>query len=112
MVVALGGKCVKCGSTKNLQIDHKDPKVKIFDISECWAFSPERLAEELKKCQVLCKECHEAKSVAEGSVAGPTQHGSRRMYQRGCRCESCRTFAAEYRNARRARRKAAGLPRT
>lgn len=32
----LGGKCVKCNTTNNLQFDHIDPKTKSFGIGALW----------------------------------------------------------------------------
>lgn len=37
----LGGKCVKCGSEENLEIDHIDPTTKSFEISKLWNVSKE-----------------------------------------------------------------------
>ena len=45
----LGGKCVKCGSSNNLQIDHTDHLTKSFSIGENWSRSWEVLEPELKK---------------------------------------------------------------
>ena len=59
----LGGECVKCDSTENLEVDHIDPKTKSFNldaknIQRKW----EILEIELRKCQLLCKTCHKDKS--------------------------------------------------
>lgn len=59
------GPCVNCGSSEDLQVDHKDPSTKVSH--KVWSWSPVRRAEELAKCQVLCKECHKAKSAREHS---------------------------------------------
>lgn len=61
----LGGKCVKCGSTENLQFDHTDPKTKGIPISKMWSSSAKNFARELIKCQLLCDDCHKEKSRAE-----------------------------------------------
>ena len=53
------GPCVRCGSNKELRVDHKDPVKKISH--RIWSWSDERREVELKKCQVLCEPCHEAK---------------------------------------------------
>lgn len=56
-------KCAKCGSTKDLQLDHINPETKITN--RIWSWSKNRREEELKKCQVLCKKCHKEKTVLE-----------------------------------------------
>ena len=59
----LGGKCIICGSKKNLQFDHKDPKKKEFRISLMIDSPEQRLLNELKKCQLLCAKCHHKKTL-------------------------------------------------
>jgi 5-methylcytosine-specific restriction endonuclease McrA len=48
--------CVVCGATKRLEIDHIDPKTKTSH--RIWSWKDSRRIKELKKCQVLCKQCH------------------------------------------------------
>ena len=48
MIKMLGGKCVDCGTTENLQFDHIDPSKKSFNIS---CVLSERMLTELEKCQ-------------------------------------------------------------
>jgi 5-methylcytosine-specific restriction endonuclease McrA len=59
-------KCVICGSTKDLQLDHINPETK--EHHNIWSWSEERRNEELKKCQVLCKKCHRDKSNQENKI--------------------------------------------
>lgn len=59
----LGGKCVACGETENLQFDHIDRAQKSFTIGKCWGYTLEKLIEEANKCQLLCKECHQYKTT-------------------------------------------------
>jgi len=51
---------LKCGSWKKLELDHIDPKTK--ESHKIWSWSEERRNKELKKCQVLCYDCHNIKS--------------------------------------------------
>ena len=62
-IISLGGKCVQCGLTACLELDHVDRQTKSFPIST--AQSQKAFNEELKKCQVLCKWCHREKSIKE-----------------------------------------------
>ena len=55
MLCMLGGKCVDCGTTKNLQFDHIDPSKKSFNIS---CVLSERTLKELEKCELRCGNCH------------------------------------------------------
>lgn len=93
----LGGKCVRCGTTDDLEFDHINPETKSFTItghlSESWA----RIQPELDKCQLLCHPCHRDKSVENGEVGGGQNkrpspvHGTVTQYTTyGCRCEPCR----------------------
>jgi 5-methylcytosine-specific restriction endonuclease McrA len=60
LIAHLGGKCVKCGrdDPDQLEFDHKDPATKTIAISRHMTYPLEILLEELKKCQLLCVECH------------------------------------------------------
>ena len=57
----LGGKCSKCGYNKSLQslcFHHLDPQIKKFKISGSHSHSWKTIEEELKKCILLCHNCH------------------------------------------------------
>lgn len=56
-------KCVKCGSTERLELDHIDPSTKIHH--NIWTWKLERRLSEIAKCQVLCHECHRLKTRQE-----------------------------------------------
>jgi 5-methylcytosine-specific restriction endonuclease McrA len=59
----LGGKCTACGTTENLEFDHKDPKEKSFSISGNLKQSiNERMMKEIDKCHLLCSDCHKKKT--------------------------------------------------
>ena len=59
----LGGKCTVCGTTENLEFDHKDPKEKSFSISPNLKQSiNERMMKEIDKCHLLCNDCHKKKT--------------------------------------------------
>ncbi len=107
-----GGKCVLCGSTTRLQFDHIDKTTKSFTIGESWSRSDTDVENELKKCQLLCFECHNTKTCEElGRVAAKRSHGTLSSY-RYCKCELCRlakkkdnAMRAADRNASRRRKK-------
>ncbi len=59
----LGGKCSKCGYDKNLSaldIHHTDPSKKEFQLNatKLGGTDWETVKVELKKCVLLCKNCH------------------------------------------------------
>lgn len=59
-VALLGGRCAVCGYSRcaaSLQFHHRDPKVKDFRISE-YSRSWQRIEPELRKCILLCANCH------------------------------------------------------
>ena len=60
----LGGKCVGCGTTENLEFDHIDRTLKEFTISKKPDYTFERIKPELDKCRLLCKDCHAVKTRA------------------------------------------------
>lgn len=42
-----------------MDFDHKDPSLKSFNIgAECGNVGHKRLIEEIKKCEVVCANCH------------------------------------------------------
>ena len=57
-------KCAFCGETNVniLQIDHKDPNTKKFEVKSRLTSSWIKLSEEVDKCQLLCKPCHDEKT--------------------------------------------------
>jgi len=85
----LGGKCCRCPSTDNLQFDHKNPNTKRCNVSEMHSYSDKEFWAEVEKCQLLCGSCHTDKTLIDNGQSRAT-HGSRRMYNNGCRCQVCR----------------------
>ena len=73
LIEMLGGKCESCGTTKNLQFDHIDPTTKSFSIAKKY-MSPV-VFEEIKKCQLLCYECHLKKTSEEWQVCRGVDKG-------------------------------------
>jgi len=66
LIDKLGGKCNKCGSINELQIDHINPKEKSFNISALIR-SSRLVGQEIHKCQILCFPCHKQKNKIDGS---------------------------------------------
>lgn len=61
LVELLGGKCEICGYDKSpaaLSFHHKNRKNKVFSISVHSSLPIEDLIEEVKKCRLLCLNCH------------------------------------------------------
>jgi predicted HNH restriction endonuclease len=58
----LGGKCIKCGYDKYIEVlefHHRNPNEKEFSISKSgYCRSWERVSKEIKKCDLLCANCH------------------------------------------------------
>ena len=103
----LGGKCVKCESTEDLQFDHIDRKTKKFTIAHIWLHSKEKFWKEIEKCQLLCFSCHSKKTILEsGKKIARGNHGTVSTV-RYCKCELCkkakREYMREYRRERRTR---------
>lgn len=66
--------CVDCheDDVVVLEFDHRDPFEKLFNISRMKNGSLEALKEELKKCDVVCANCHRRRTAK--------QHNSWRLY--------------------------------
>ncbi len=97
----LGGKCVECSDVGQLRFDHIDPSKKTDH--RIWSWSDERIAQELKKCQLLCVECHKKKTSAENTK--PLIHGTVAGYRtKRCRCEKCRSAHRKHQEEWRLRR--------
>lgn len=73
----LGGCCVVCGTTENLEFDHVDPTTKEFTISHGWSLSAERFWIEVNKCQLLCREHHSDKTKTEEYNLGESNGNSK-----------------------------------
>jgi transcription elongation factor Elf1 len=52
--------CIVCGENRPACLDfhHRDPKEKHKKISLMLDYTKKRILEEVKKCDVLCKNCH------------------------------------------------------
>lgn len=71
------GPCVECGSWDDLELDHKDYKVKWKHA--IWSYSQMIRVRELSKCQVLCSSCHKKKNMIEGSKVKGSHHGHAKL---------------------------------
>lgn len=87
----LGGQCVNCMTTRDLQFDHVIPEDKKFNLgTSCMEFALETILPELQKCQLLCKTCHLDKTISD--AVGYRKHGSAGTYvNHKCRCEDCKS---------------------
>ena len=79
----LGNVCVECGTDINLEIHHKNPEDKSFDLSKSWGIPWDKLIAELDKCELRCEDHHT-------EIHAP-KHGTISSYRhRRCRCDACR----------------------
>lgn len=101
----LGGKCFKCNSIEDLQLDHINPETKNFTVAKLWNSKKEVFDLEIGKCQLLCKECHEEKTLLDmGRVSAKITHGTVSSY-RYCKCDSCKKAKSEYMRSFRKKKK-------
>lgn len=85
----LGGRCVGCGAFKPLEIHHKNPEDKLFNVAvKCLSMPWEKLLKEIKKCELRCQDCHKEEHAAEHGLGMYTHHR--------CRCDICRNAWNEY----------------
>ena len=109
----LGGKCIDCGSTEKLEIDHKDHNQKAFSVNRMTSLSREKFLKELSKCVLRCNPCHIKKTVIVDrgqKLAGGT-HGTLSSY-RYCKCDLCKKAKADWWQQYRTRNSAARVPRS
>ena len=93
----LGGRCVVCGVSEGLNVDHIDASTKSFDVMSNWSRSWATLRVELDKCQLLCIGHHKEKTKSSKDHAGgrnrwsSIQHGKLHAYGKyKCRCDLCK----------------------
>lgn len=77
----LGGVCINCGTTEQLEFHHINPKDKSFNVAE--RYDCRAVIDELKKCQLLCKNCHD-------NIHQPDHGTTSRYKHRRCRCQPCK----------------------
>ena len=68
-VAQLGGKCLDCSGEFHRSVydfHHRDPAGKVDAISNLLS-APDKLKEELKKCDLLCANCHRIRHFKEGN---------------------------------------------
>ena len=64
-----GTKCVHCGATESkgkqkvLELHHSDPNGKEFTVTNRLHYSWDKIEAEVKKCILLCAQCHRAEHV-------------------------------------------------
>lgn len=94
-IISLGGRCVRCGAGEDLDIDHVENAEKVCNASMLARGPSKKFWEEIKKCQLLCKKCHQEKTLVErGQKRNKGVHGNAANYQKyGCRCDLCREAA-------------------
>ncbi len=83
-VAYLGGQCVICGSSDEVEFHHIDPETKISNISG-FAGSKTAFWEEVEKCELRCHEHH---TDVTFEMTMP-DHGTYARRRRGCRCVAC-----------------------
>lgn len=83
--------CVRCGSTKDLEVDHIDPSQKVSH--NVWSWTEAKRNAELAKCQILCNKCHNDKTQKhrEDNMV----HGLSMYRNRNCRCDICKAAKSE-----------------
>lgn len=94
----LGGSCAECGGLSDLEFDHIEPKEKTFNIGRALTSASEsKLAGEMRKCQLLCQNCHRDKTNSEQSV----EHGGGLTGKKNCLCELCKPLKLRYNRNKR-----------
>lgn len=78
-VELMGGKCSRCGYCRNysaLEFHHLDPTQKDFDFNVGRRRSWDKMLKELKKCVLLCSNCHKEEHHPETLLDGETSRAN------------------------------------
>jgi hypothetical protein len=95
-IIYLGGECKLCGSQEDLEFDHKNPSEKEYEIAKLLLRNRDKLYPELDKCQLLCKECHDEKTLSDFNWQDAKKtHGTLSSF-RYCKCDECKKAKASY----------------
>lgn len=91
IIEELGGKCKQCDSKDNLHLDHIDKSKKTMRMVDVHSANDNKVKEELKNVQLLCRNCHHKKTKDSWDYSAPKpRHGTYWMYRKHkCRCEPC-----------------------
>jgi hypothetical protein len=75
MIELLGGKCCRCGYSKcyeALEFHHTDPNTKMFDWKKARSVSYDKMVAEVKKCNLVCANCHREIHATRSVGVAPT----------------------------------------
>lgn len=104
LISNVGGKCNRCGSSTDLEFDHRDRNTKLFTLSGKALDKPMHvILVEAAKCDLLCKVCHleKTRQAKDNTVwrksAKDCDCGTARGYWAGCRCSACKLAKSQYR---------------
>src|SRR3990172_5985813 len=94
----MGGQCCLCGYKKCIsafEFHHKDPNEKDLDIAVAFRMSWDKLVSELKKCILVCANCHREKHSGDDMFnlersSGPILERDGALKPTG-RCKICNT---------------------
>lgn len=93
-IKSMGGECVDCGETSNLEFDHLDSSQKSFDVGRILTHAKVKREQELAKCVLRCHDCHVIKSRREDWST--VDHGEGLTGKRNCYCDLCKPLKRVY----------------
>lgn len=97
LIDLLGGHCVSCSTTDNIEFDHVFPEEMEFRIGTAVLMKLDTLLPELQKCQLLCNSCHWDKTRTETKRVLDPKHGTASSYNNyKCRCHECKSAWSRY----------------
>lgn len=87
----LGGKCEICGEDRffRLSFHHIDPDKKEYNVRCLFGKSLERLEKEIKKCKLLCLNCHHELHAKESGTIYKESKKIYLEYKKNQCCEKC-----------------------
>jgi len=91
----LGGKCERCGNDNIFCLDFHHIKNKEFDINNCKSLRWGKIESEIKKCKLLCRNCH---SELRCNSNGRRHNQKRQLIEKigKLKCEKCGYSSKNY----------------
>ena len=100
---SLGGKCIECNSIENLTFHHKNPELKVNAVTNLAHCLYSIFLEEVKKCVLLCRACHEINHKSAYCIWGH-EFTPENTYIRSTGARTCRACQKERMRERRGKK--------
>lgn len=65
--ILTASECKVCGLDDPLvlEFDHRDPKTKVYNVTDMYQLSESKIQAEIDKCDILCANCHRRRTIQQ-----------------------------------------------